>query len=253
VKPSARVRRVVAGAGVVADSGADALRAGTAAWLEASGVALPEALAERAAALARSGHTLVWVAQGARVLGVLALWDPPRPDAAEAVAKLHRLGVEVELVTGDHADAAALAAEAAGLSQVLSGASPEAKLERIRAARAAGEVVLALGDGIIDAAALAAADRGVAMAAGSDVTLHAADAVISAPRLGAAADLVELSRATVACIRENLTLAVAYNAVAVPLAIAGVLGPLSAAIAMSLSSLVVTGNSLRLLRFRMGA
>jgi Cu+-exporting ATPase len=253
VKPSARVRRVVAGAGVVAGEGADALRAGTSAWLEASGVALPEPLAERAVALARSGHTLVWVAQGARALGVLALWDPPRPDAAEAVAKLRRLGVEVELVTGDHADAAALAAEAAGLSHVLAGASPEAKVERIRAARAAGEVVLALGDGINDAAALAAADLGVAMAAGSDVTLHAADAVISAPRLGAAADLVELSRATGARIRENLTLAVAYNAIAVPLAIAGVIGPLTAAIAMSLSSLAVTGNAIRLLRWKPSA
>jgi Cu2+-exporting ATPase len=249
-KPGARVRRVVAGAGVEAGEGAEALRAGTGAWLEASGALLPTALAGRAAALARSGHTLVWVAQGARVLGVLALWDPPRPDAAEAVAKLGRLGVAVELVTGDHADAAALAAEAAGVSQVLSGASPEAKVERIRAARAAGEVVLALGDGINDAAALAAADLGVAMAAGSDVTLHAADAVIASPRLGAAADLVELSRATGARIRENLALAVAYNAVAVPLAIAGVIGPLSAAIAMSLSSLAVTGNAIRLLRWR---
>jgi cation transport ATPase len=91
------------------------------------------------------------------------------------------------------------------------------------------------------------------MAAGSDVTLHAADAVISSPRLGAAADLVELSRATGARIRENLALAIAYNAIAVPLAIAGVLGPLSAAIAMSLSSLAVTGNAIRLLRFRASA
>jgi Cu+-exporting ATPase len=136
---------------------------------------------------------------------------------------------------------------------VLAGASPEAKVERIRAARAAGEVVLALGDGINDAAALAAADLGVAMAGGSDVTLHAADAVISAPRLGAAADLVELARATGSRIRENLTLAVAYNAVAVPLAIAGVIGPLTAAIAMSLSSLAVTGNAIRLLRWRPSA
>jgi heavy metal translocating P-type ATPase len=253
VKPSPAVRRIAPGRGVVAGEGADALRAGSAAWLEECGVALPAALGGRAAALARGGNTLVWVARGARVLGVLALWDPPRPDAAAAVAKLRRLGIAVELVTGDHAAAAALAAEAAGIGQVLAAASPEAKVERIRAARAAGEMTLALGDGVNDAAALGAADLGVAMAAGSDVTLHAADAVISSPRLGAAADLVELSRATGARIRENLALAIAYNAIAVPLAIAGVLGPLSAAIAMSLSSLAVTGNAIRLLRFRASA
>jgi Cu+-exporting ATPase len=253
VKPSPLVRRVAPGRGVVAGEGAAALRAGSAAWLEASGVALPAALAERAAVLARGGNSLVWVARGGRALGVLALWDPPRPDAAAAVAKLRRLGLAVELVTGDHADAAALAAEAAGIGQVLAAASPEAKVERIRAARAAGEATLALGDGVNDAAALGAADLGVAMAAGSDVTLHAADAVISSPRLGAAADLVELSRATGARIRENLALAIAYNAIAVPLAIAGILGPLAAAIAMSLSSLAVTGNAIRLLRFRASA
>jgi heavy metal translocating P-type ATPase len=250
VKPQPGPRRALPGRGVAVGEGEAVLRAGSAAWLAESGVALPAALVSRAAALAQSGHTLVWVARGARALGVLALWDPPRPDAAAAVAKLRRLGLAVELVTGDHAGAAALAADAAGIERVLAGASPEVKLARIRAARAAGEVTLALGDGVNDAAALGAADVGVAMAAGSDVTLHAADAVISAPRLGAAADLVELSRATLARIRENLALAIAYNAVAVPLAIAGVLGPLSAALAMSLSSLAVTGNAIRLLRFR---
>jgi heavy metal translocating P-type ATPase len=250
VKPGPAPRKVAPGRGVVAGEGAEALRAGSAAWLAECGVPLPAALAEAAGDFARRGHTLVWVARGGRALGVLALWDPPRPDAAAAVAKLRRLGVAVELVTGDHAGAAALAAEAAGIDEVLAAASPEAKVERIRAARARGESTLALGDGVNDAAALGAADLGVAMAAGSDVTLHAADAVISAPRLGAAADLVELSRATGARIRENLALAVAYNAVAVPLAIAGILGPLSAAIAMSLSSLAVTGNAIRLLRFQ---
>jgi Cu+-exporting ATPase len=126
-------------------------------------------------------------------------------------------------------------------------------VERVRAARAAGEITLFLGDGINDAAAMAAADVGVAMAAGADVTLHAADAVIAAQRLGAAADLIELSRATWARVRENLTLAVAYNAIAVPLAVTGVIGPLSAAIAMSLSSLAVTGNAIRLLRWKPSA
>jgi Cu+-exporting ATPase len=105
------------------------------------------------------------------------------------------------------------------------------------------------GDGVNDAAALSAADVGVAMARGSDAALHAADAAIRAPRLGALADLVELSRATLRRIRENLSFALAYNALAIPLAIVGILEPLQAAIAMSLSSLVVTANAVRLLRW----
>jgi heavy metal translocating P-type ATPase len=250
VKPSARQRRSVAGRGVVAGDGASALRAGSAAWLGEAGITLPPALVERAGTLAQGGHSLVWVARGPLALGVIALWDPPRADAAKAVARLEALGLHVELVSGDHAGAATLAAGDAGIARVLAGASPGAKVARVRAARAEHASVLAIGDGINDAAALAAADVGVAMAAGSDVTLHAADAVILAPRLGAAADLVALSRATWARIRENLVLAVGYNAIAVPLAIVGILGPLSAAIAMSLSSVVVTANAIRLLRWR---
>jgi Cu+-exporting ATPase len=253
VKSSSIARRTSPGCGVLAGEGATALRAGSAAFVAEGGAVFAWALRERAAALALEGHTLVFVARGADPLGALALWDAPRPDAAAAVARLGRLGVRVELVTGDHAEAAALAARVAGIEAVVAGASPEAKVERVRAARAAGEITLFLGDGINDAAAMAAADVGVAMAAGADVTLHAADAVIAAQRLGAAADLIELSRATWARVRENLTLAVAYNAIAVPLAVTGVIGPLSAAIAMSLSSLAVTGNAIRLLRWKPSA
>jgi P-type E1-E2 ATPase len=109
--------------------------------------------------------------------------------------------------------------------------------------------VLAVGDGLNDAAFLAAADCGVAMARGSEITLAAADAVVRSPRLGAIADLLALSRACLARIRENFAFAMLYNLVAVPLAVAGVLHPLGAAIAMALSSLTVTANSMRLLRF----
>ncbi|HME72890.1 MAG TPA: hypothetical protein VKM54_23920, partial [Myxococcota bacterium] len=107
--------------------------------------------------------------------------------------------------------------------------------------------VLLAGDGVNDAAALAAADVGVAFARGADVAIHAADVIVNAPRLGALADAVEVARATLSRIRENLAMALLYNAVAVPLAAMGFLHPLSAAIAMGLSSLAVTANSLRLL------
>jgi Cu2+-exporting ATPase len=242
------VRRAVAGRGVVAGE----LRAGSRRFLEEAGVSVEPALAEAGAKLAERGLSTVWVAAGSRALGVLGLSDPPRPDAGEAVARLRARGVRVELVSGDAAGPVRLAGERCGLAAgaAASEVDPEAKVERVRAARAAGRRVLVAGDGINDAAALAAADVGVAMGSGADVALHAADVVIRAPRLGALADGADLARATLARIRENLGIALLYNALAVPLAVAGVLQPLHAAIAMSLSSLVVTGNAVRLLRWR---
>jgi Cu+-exporting ATPase len=113
--------------------------------------------------------------------------------------------------------------------------------------------VLVAGDGVNDAAALAAADLGLAMARGADVAMHAAEVVVRASRLSALGDAVALSRTTLRRIRENLTFAVGYNVIAVPLAMSGILGPLGAAAAMSLSSVVVTGNSVRLLRWKPSA
>jgi Cu+-exporting ATPase len=144
----------------------------------------------------------------------------------------------------------AIAAARAGIDANEAELTPEAKVARVAQLREGGDVIAMVGDGINDAAALAAADVGVAMARGSDITLQAADLVVRSPRLGAVPDAVALSRATLRRIRENLGFALAYNAVAIPLAVLGVLQPLHAAIAMSLSSLVVTGNAARLLRWR---
>jgi Cu2+-exporting ATPase len=242
-------RRTRPGLGVVAGEGDSELRVGSSALLDEVGLMRAPELRESAAKLAERGLSLAWVSRGDRVLGVVALSDPPRPDAREAVRRLEHLGLDVALLSGDHAPAVALAAERAGLSDAASGVSPEDKVARVRALRAAGASILMAGDGVNDAAALSAADVGVAMARGSDAALHAADAAIRAPRLGALADLVELSRATLRRIRENLSFALAYNALAIPLAIVGILEPLQAAIAMSLSSLVVTANAVRLLRW----
>jgi Cu2+-exporting ATPase len=243
-------RRTRPGLGVVAGEGDSALRVGSSALLEEAGLTRARELRERAEGLAERGLSLAWVSRGDRVLGVVALSDPPRPDARQAVRRLERLGLDVALISGDHAPAVALAAERAGLCDAAAGVSPEDKVARVRASRAAGANILMAGDGVNDAAALSSADVGVAMARGSDAALHAADVAIRAPRLGALADLVELSRATLRRIRENLTFALAYNALAIPLAIVGILEPLHAAIAMSLSSLVVTANAVRLLRWR---
>jgi heavy metal translocating P-type ATPase len=244
---SAPESRTLPGLGVSAGK----LLVGSRALLDSERVALPAALALAAEVEARRGASLAFVSESGVALGVLVLEDQPRADARAAIARLSALGLRPALLSGDHAGAVLRAAERSGLSEAQSDARPEAKLARVQSERASGAWVLLAGDGINDAAALAAADLGVAFAQGSDVTIHAADVVIHAPRLMALPTLVELGRVAMRRIRENLGVAIAYNALAVPLAIAGVLGPLSAAIAMSLSSLVVTGNSLRLLRFRM--
>lgn len=243
-------RRSRAGLGVEAGSGPDRVLVGTRRLLAGSDVAADAALESRARTLGERGLSLAWVARGARLAGVVGLSDAPRADAADAVAALRRRGLEVGLLSGDHAEAVARAAAQAGIATWTAGATPEEKVEAVRKARAAGRRVLVVGDGINDAAALAAADVGIAMARGADVAVHAADLVVRAPRLRAVVDGLDLAGATLRRIRENLGFALVYNAVAIPLAVAGVLTPLYAAVAMSLSSLVVTGNAVRLLRWR---
>ena len=238
-------RKLVPGRGVAAG----ALRVGSRSFVEE--VATPDAsLVSAAERLARDGHSLAFVARGSRVLGVVALSDPPRADAREATQRLRALGLDLRVVSGDHADAVEHAARQLELDAFRAGVTPEEKVAEVRALQAAGRRVLVAGDGVNDAAALAAADVGIALARGVDVALHAADVVVRAPRLGAVADAVALSRTTLRRIRENLGFAVAYNLVAVPLAMAGVLGPLGAALAMSASSLLVTGNASRILRWK---
>jgi Cu2+-exporting ATPase len=241
------------GCGVEAGEPCAPLRVGTPRWLEACGVQVPAALAGEAARLSAEGRSVCLVAEGARALGALAFSDPPRADAREAVAGLRAQGLDVALVSGDALPAVALAAARAGIASARAGATPEQKLAWIERERAAGRRVLAVGDGINDAPCLGAADVGAAMARSSDVTLAAADLVVRAPRLRALSDAVALSRTALRRIHQNLAFAIAYNAIAVPLAAAGWLDPLPAALAMSLSSLVVTGNAVRLLRWRPAA
>jgi len=243
-------RNALPGRGVVAGDAAARSVVGSRALLNELGVAIDRELDEAARALAAQGASLAFVAEGGRALGVVALIDPPRPDARDAVARLHQLGLSVTLVSGDHAGAVAMAAARAGIDESYAAVCPEEKVGHVRRVREAGHGVLMAGDGINDAAALAAADVGFAMGRGADVAIHAADVIVRAPRLGAIADAVGLARATLRRVRENLGFAVLYNVIAIPLAVFGALDPLPAAIAMSLSSLVVTGNAVRLLAWK---
>jgi P-type E1-E2 ATPase len=247
---------MLAGRGVIAGEGAERILVGSLDLLRSHDVRVDPDLAARSEAAASRGETLAFVAAevegtGCRALGFVSLIDPLREDALGAVRRMRALGASVALVSGDHEAAARRAATAAGIEDVAAAVTPEGKVAAVEAARCSvspGRVLFA-GDGVNDAAALAASDLGVAFSQGADVTVHAADVVVTAPRLGAIGDAMGLARAARRRMRENLTVAVAYNAIAVPLAATGWLRPLPAAIAMSLSSLAVVGNAVRLLRW----
>ncbi|MFS0712449.1 heavy metal translocating P-type ATPase [Microbacterium sp. 2P01SA-2] len=195
---------------------------------------------------AASGATVVAVGWDGAIRAVIAVSDRVRDDAREAVARLHRTGASVVLVTGDNAGAAAAVARELGIDEVVADVRPEGKLDEVRRRQAAGERVAMVGDGVNDAAALAAADLGIAMGGGTDAAKHASDITLTAGSPRAVAEAIELSRRTLGIIRGNLFWAFAYNVAAVPLAVAGLLNPMVAAAAMAFSSVFVVINSLRL-------
>ncbi|MBJ3809465.1 heavy metal translocating P-type ATPase [Streptomyces flavofungini] len=207
---------------------------------------LPDSLARALADAEAAARTVVLVRVDGVVEAVVAVGDVLRAGSYRAVDRLRRLGVEPVLATGDRAATAHAVAAELGISEVHARCAPEDKAELVGQLRARGRRVAVLGDGVNDAAALARADLGIAMGCGSDAAIGAADVTLAAGDIGAAAVAVRLARRTLATIRTNLVWAFGYNALAVPLAAVGRLGPMTAALAMSASSLLVVGNSLRL-------
>jgi P-type Cu+ transporter len=182
----------------------------------------------------------------------IAVGDQPRPGAAAAISRLGRLGLRLFVLTGDSCDAAAALATQLGIPRehVFGDTQPAGKAGVVRELQDSGYTVAMVGDSVSDAAALAAADLGMAMAAGADAAIVASDLTLTSTNPGVIADAVELARATRAIVRTNLAWALGYNVIAIPLAALGYLNPLFAGIAMSGSSLVVVSNSLLLRRFR---
>jgi Cu+-exporting ATPase len=209
---------------------------------------LPEVV--RRAIDARSGGTQVVVGWDGRAYGVVSLADTVKPGSAEAVRRFHALGLDTVLLTGDTESAAVAVAADVGIETVIAGVLPAGKVATVARLQAEGRVVAMAGDGINDAAALAAADLGLSMGTGADVAIAAADLTVIGGDLRVAADAIRLARRTLATIRGNLFWAFAYNLAAIPLAAAGLLNPMIAGAAMAASSLFVVGNSLRLRRFR---
>ena len=214
-------------------------------------VKVDEDIKARAEALADEGKTPLYFAHGERLLGVIAVADTLKPDSAGAIRELQNMGVYVVMLTGDNARTAEAIGKQAGVNEVVSGVLPEGKQAVIRALQEKGKVAM-VGDGINDAPALTSANTGIAIGAGTDVAIDAADVVLMKSRLGDVAAAVRLSRRTYTNIVENLFWALIYNTLLIPAA-AGVyaglgitMNPMLGAAAMSLSSVCVVTNALRL-------
>ncbi|MFJ5973901.1 heavy metal translocating P-type ATPase [Streptomyces sp. NPDC093060] len=207
---------------------------------------LPPALAEALPVAEAAAHTPVLVRVDGIAEALIEIGDVVRPGAYRAVDRLRRRGVRPVLATGDREAAAQAVAAELGIEEVHARCTPEDKASLVRDLQLRGHRVAVIGDGVNDAAALAAADLGIAMGGGTDAAVGAADVTLVRGDIEALADAVRLARRTLGTIRANLVWAFGYNLVTVPLALVGLLTPMVAAAAMSVSSLLVVGNSLRL-------
>jgi len=243
------------GRGATATVGARHVAVGSAAFLIEQGVDVGP-FTDAIDTLAARARTPVLVAVDGMPVGLLGLADPIKPTAVAAVRTLKLLGLSVVMVTGDVRKVAIAVAGEVGIDDVESGMLPAGKVAFVKRLQAAGKRVAMVGDGINDAPALAAADVGLAIGTGTDVALEAADIALMSGDLRAAVTAVELARATMRTIRQNLVWAFGYNVVGIPIAagvlfpVAGVLlSPVLASAAMAFSSVAVVSNSLRLRRF----
>ena len=256
--PRAEEFHSVTGGGVQAVVEGRPVIVGTAELLARAGVPL-DADDDDAARLAARGRTALYAAIDGQLAGVLAVADTLRPEAADTVASLRRMGLRVLMLTGDRPETAREVARAVGIDEVRARVRPDGKAAVVRELQAQGAKVVMAGDGINDAPALAQADLGIAMGAGADIAMAAGDVTLVRSDLRGVLTAVRLSRRTVRTVKENLALAFGYNILLIPLA-AGVffpvlglqLDPMLAALAMALESLSVVGNSLRLRRFGEG-
>lgn len=245
------------GLGLTARFSGGALTVGSESYLQSKGIDL-STLTSDIAREKSSGHTIVGVAIEGKFIGMIAVADAIRTESKKVITRLHQQSFKVVMVTGDNASTAQQIATSLGIDAVESDIKPAEKQEIVNKYRAGGEIVAMVGDGINDAPALAAADVGIAMGSGTDVAIESADAVLIAPNLERLVTILSLSKQTLRVIRQNLFWAFAYNVVAIPIAAGALypafgitLSPMIAAFAMSLSSVFVVTNALRLNRVRL--
>jgi Cu+-exporting ATPase len=245
----------VTGAGVRGLVDDQQVLVGTAEFLRGHGIAVDSQLADRSQNLQRQARSLLFVAVGHQLAGLLAVADPVKHSAKEAVDTLRRLGLRIVMLSGDNERTARAVAARLGIDQVEAGVKPQDKNARVAAHRAGGHVVAMAGDGINDAPALAAADVGIAMGTGTDVAIESAGIVLVKGDVRGIIRAIQLSRKTMRNIRQNLFFAFIYNLIGVPVAagalvpifgMSALLNPMIAAAAMSFSSVSVIANALRL-------
>ncbi|REE80127.1 Cu+-exporting ATPase [Paenibacillus taihuensis] len=241
--------RAVPGFGIEAVVDGRKVVIGTRRYLASHEAWAPASALADAAQLEQGGQTVVLAAVDGVYAARLAVADTVKPTSRAAVAALRQLGLQVMLITGDNAATAHAIAKQAGIDQVLAEVLPEGKADQVKALQQQGLKVAMVGDGINDAPALATADVGMAMGTGTDVAMEAADITLMRGDLSSIPDAIAISRKTMVNIKQNLFWALAYNAIGIPIAAAGLLAPWVAGAAMALSSVSVVLSSLRLQRF----
>jgi len=243
------------GAGVEGTVAGVVVRIGTTAWMSAAGIQ-PSALDGSAHELAMRGRTPSFVAIDGRLAGIIAIADRPTAEAKRVIAELKTMGIDVAMVTGDRAETARAVANELGIERVFAEVRPEGKAKVVADERARGRTVAMVGDGINDAPALAGAHVGIAIGTGTDIAVAAADIALLRGGIASLPQALKLARATLRTIRQNLFWAFVYNVIGIPIAAGALypatgwlLSPILASAAMSLSSVSVLANSLRLRRF----
>jgi P-type Cu+ transporter len=248
------------GGGVSGTIGGELWRAGKQGFLESAGATLPAELLDAADASQRDAQTLVWVARGGQAVGIFAVSDPIKESTPAAIAALHRLGIRLVMATGDNETTARAIGRQLGIDEIHAGLSPADKIALVQALKANGRRVAMTGDGINDAPALAEADVGIAMGTGTDVAIESAHLTLVKGDLSGIVKAITASKAVMRNIRQNLFFAFIYNAAGIPIA-AGLLypftgtllSPMIAGAAMSLSSVSVITNALRLRTLKLDA
>lgn len=226
----------IAARGMVARCDRQMISGGSRALMQEQGIAVEN----------EGRHTLFHFAVAGKMVARFELSDLPRPDAPEVIRALKHAGIDVVMLTGDHVEAAKHVAEAVGIEHYHAQLAPEQKAALIAQMQSEGHRVVMAGDGVNDILALAQSEIGIAMGNGSDIAIDVSDVVLMNDSLTSLEESFRIGRATYRLVRQNLALSLVYNAVTIPLAMAGYIIPLIAAISMSLSSLLVVGNSLRI-------